>query len=650
MQVRKIAVSLTLLGILLFSLPGIAVSHAQVAGSNLTIGTIQPLSPTFFECPTCGLIGGAAAELPYMFPWDLGINGAIVPALTHAPQAVAGTNDTQWIINLYPNLKWSDGVAMNSTDLAYSYGIYLSTGPYANLSTIDTYGAIAGTVSSVTIMNSTAVKLQMVSPDPLFPYLAFLYYIYPAHYYAQFKGNNVLGTTSITGGPGDAPYIPQGYTATSYTLTAVRNAYYYNWTDSNDGPSTVTIQFFTSSNARDAALAAGTVDAADVSSTDIPAITSNPGLTIDNVPSTYQMFIYVNSTGQPWNQISFRQALAYLVPKQMIDTELYNGSALIGTPEAFTAGMNATYGTSGVPQYTYNPTAAAQLLQKAGLSKNSQGEWAFQNGTAVSITITAENDDPNFVRAAQFYQTAMQNVGLQVKLNLVPTTTCENDFSTFNYQILMFENGYAPTPYRYDRAPINTADIIKTNSTFANEVHLATTDTNPTTSLKEIALATKMLAQNAVVNPVVVLPGYVAYGAKFTNWDQALAIAPLYNTFATHAVMTVARNVLASVEVAGATSTASTTSTSTASTTSTSTASTSASTASTSTSTASTSTNSASTTSVASTSSSSSSSSSTSYGVSGAIALIVPVIIVGVAAYWTKRRSNTPTITFPAES
>jgi hypothetical protein len=289
-----------------------------------------------------------------------------------------------------------------------------------------------------------------------------------------------------------------------------------------------------------------------------------------------------------------------------------------------------------VPQYTYNPAAAVQLLQKAGLSKNSQGQWAFQNGTAVSITITAENDDPNFVRAAQFYQTAMENVGLQVKLNLVPTTTCENDFSTFNYQILMFENGYAPTPYRYDRAPINTANIIKTNSTFANEVHLATTDTNPTTSLQEIALATKMLAQNAVVNPVLVLPGYVAYGAKFTNWDQALAIAPLYNTFATHAVMTVARNVLASVEVAGATSTATTASTSTASTSTTTTAS--------------TSTSSASTTSVASTSSSSSSSSSTSYGVSGALALIVPVVIVGIAAYWTKRRSNTPTITLPAES
>jgi len=609
-------------------LPILPFAHAQVSGSNLVIGTIQPLSPTLFECPSCGLIGGAAAELPYIFPWDLGINGAIVPALTHAPFAVPGTNDTQWIINLYPNLKWSDGVPINSTDLAYSYGIYLSTGPYANLSTIDTYGAIGGTVTGVSIMNATAVKLQMANPDPLFPYLAFLYYIYPAHYYAQFKGNNVLGTTSITGGPGDSPYVLTGYNPTSYTLSAVRNQYYYNWTDSNLGPSTVTIQFFTSSNALDAALAAGTVDAADISSTDVAALSSNSHITIDDVPSTYQMFTYVNSTAPLFSNISFRQALAYLLPKQTIDTQLYNGSALLGTPEAFTAGMNATYGTSGVPSFAYNPTAAATLLQKAGLTKNSQGQWT-SGGTPVSVTITAENTDPNFVRAAQDYQSALQSAGIGVTLSLVPDTTCENDFSTFNYQILMFQNGYAPTPFRYDRVPINTANIIKTNATFAAQVHLATTDSNYTRSIQEIALATKMLAQNAVVNPVLILPGYVAYDQKFTNWHQELNTAPFYNTFATHASMTVARDVLASVEVAGASTSSSTSSTSAAQ----------------SSTSAQSSTGVQSSTSAQSStgSSTSSSSSSTAFGLSDSLLLIAPLVVVitlvaGLSRYRARRR------------
>jgi peptide/nickel transport system substrate-binding protein len=563
MKTRTVVIAMTFLILLLPLFPFNEASHAQVAGSNLTIGTIQGISSTFFECGSCPLIGGGAAELPYLYAWDLGINGKIVPGIAHVPTAVPGSNDTEWVINLYPSLKWSDGVPINASDLAYSYGIYLSTGQFANYSTIDVYGAVSGTVSSVSIMNSSAVKLTTSSPDPLFPFLTFLYYIYPYHYYKQFTGNNVLGTASILGGPGDTAYIPVGYTAGSHTMVMDRNPYYYQWNDSNVGPATVTLQFFTSAQSLDAALVAGTVDAADVSTTDIPVLHGNPSITVQNVPSTFQMFLYVNSTGYPWNIIGFRHALAYLVPKQQINTELYNGTALLGTPEAFTAGMNQTYGLAGSPLYTYNPAKAVQVLESAGFT-NSSGQWLAPNGTPFTITLTAENDDPNFVRAAQFYQTAMQSIGLKVTLSLVPDTTAENDFSTFNYQILMFRNGYAPTPYRYCRAPINTAEIRLTNSTFANQVILATHDTNPATSLPEIRVAANMLAQNAVVNPVLILPGYVAYDQKFTNWENPLNVAPLYNTFVTHATMTLAREVLAAVQVVGAiTTTTATTSTTT---------------------------------------------------------------------------------------
>ena len=99
-------------------------------------------------------------------------------------------------------MKWSDGVPINSSDLAYSYGIYLTTGPYANLSAVDVWGNVQGTVSNITIVNSTAIMLQTAAPDSLFWYLTWLYQIYPWHYYKQFTGNNILGTTSILRQPG----------------------------------------------------------------------------------------------------------------------------------------------------------------------------------------------------------------------------------------------------------------------------------------------------------------------------------------------------------------------------------------------------------------------------------------------------------------
>ena len=183
----------------------------------------------------------------------------------------------------------------------------------------------------------------------------------------------------------------------SRTMTLVKNQYYYLGVP--PGPDTVTIQFFTTDSALVNSLASGAIDAADISQSDVASLNSTSGITINQVQSTFQMFIYTNSSGYPWNSTQFREALAYLIPKQQIDSLLFGNTTNVGNPLALLPQNNATYWPgNNTPLYEYNPSAAAQLLAAQALTKNSAGNWVEPNGTVVTVNFQVENNDPDDVR------------------------------------------------------------------------------------------------------------------------------------------------------------------------------------------------------------------------------------------------------------
>jgi len=536
----------------------------SVAASSavLVIGNaINPPPPTFYENGVNNLIGSAQTEIPYLDLFGLSLNGTAVPGICGLPTVVPGTNSTQWIVNLRsPDMKWSDGEPITSTDLAYSFGIYMTTGPYANLA-VDPFGAM--TQTSVDIVNSSAIKVTFPAPDPLFPILTFLYSLYPYHYYMQFTGANAVTSATILSGPGDSSYIPSNYTAGSRTMTLVPNSNYPFWNGMQPGLSAVTLQYFSSESALVSALAAGTVDAADITPSDAASLSTVPGLSIQPVISTLQLFTYLNNTVYPWNINTFRQAIMTLLPKQQINDALYNGTAAIGNPLALIPQAKPNFWPGPeTPTYDYNPTQATSLLQASGLIRDSSGHWAMSNGTEIVVDFESDNTDPNEIRAAQMVQTAMQNVGLLVNLRLVDAATASNDWATFNYKLLMFENNYAPTPYRYLRNPLNTARFARSNSTFIGLRVTAANDLDPARSLQELKQAELYFAQSAIIDPILVLPQYVAIDQEFSGWQPALNNVGFYNSLSTAGEQVFQQYVLAQVYSSPSTSTSTMASTS----------------------------------------------------------------------------------------
>ncbi|MHB2036890.1 MAG: ABC transporter substrate-binding protein [Nitrososphaerales archaeon] len=600
-------------------LPAVA---AATPPSSFTVGVLYPPVSTFFQSATEEYIGNTATDIPYLAVDRLSITGNVVPGICTVPQPVSGTNDTQWIVNLIsPNMKWSDGVSINATDLAYSFGIDMTTGQYANTSTVDRWGAVRGTFTSISIMNSTAIKITTSTSDPKFPLLTFLYVVYPYHYYKQFGfGNNVLGTTSILSGPGDSAYVPANYTAGSFTMNLNANPLSPSWNGATPAFKTMTIQFFTQDSAQVSSLAAGTLDSALISPSDVSALQSSSSIGVTQVPSDYQLMTYVHSTGYPWNNTAFRQALMYLVNRSQIDQTLYGGQTATGNPEVLIPQAVPTYlSGSGTPMYNYSVSTATSLLKQAGMTQNSQGKWMLPNGTALTVNVEAPNNDPNYVRASQLVQGTFESAGINVNLLNPAYAQADTDWTSNHFQFLIFPNNYAPSPFRWMRNPFNIPGW--TNATFTATFKQALSDPNSTSSLSEIKQAELIMAQAAVLNSIVILPQYVAYNkAQYTNWQPALSNAPSSSVFWDPVT---AENVVTAISYPGATG-SSTSSTLTTSSTTNSTTGTSSSGV--------ISTTSSSTTSTA-------SNSGTLYLVAGIVVVII--VIAALATFFMRRRPKS---------
>jgi ABC-type transport system substrate-binding protein len=537
-RMQRLLLSFSILAMLVLSTMSasllLPIGHAQTADSqNLVLGVVSPPPVTFATSSSDQFIGTTATEIPYLLLSPLALNGSAVPGIAEPPVLVQGTNGLKWEVNLIsPNLKWSDGVQINSTDLAYSLGVYLRTGPYANMSLVDRKGTVSSSVRSIQILNSTAVEITTKVVKIALPVLVGVYPVYPWHFYRQFTGRNALATTAILSGPGDTAYVPVNYTAGSQMMTLIANPYSPSWNGRSPAIQQLTIQFFATESSLVNALSAGQIDAADIQPTDIPALQANSALQCVQAPSFYQVVLFTATKQYPWNVTTFRQALFYLVNKTQINSVLYNDTGQLGNPVLLTAtAMNTFWPGPETLTYGYNTSKAIQLLGQAGLTY-SQGHWTLPNGQPFTITIETSNNDPNLVRMAGFIASSEESIGLQVNQKIVDLSTTTNDlYSTQNFQELLFSESFAPTPFRYFANPSNWPQW--KNSTFRSDVAQAESSTDLNAAVGLIKQAGLVLDQAAVSDSILLQPTYVAGNYKsFEGWQNSAPQALNYNVYA----------------------------------------------------------------------------------------------------------------------
>jgi ABC-type transport system substrate-binding protein len=623
-------------------------ASAQTSGGYLTLGYVGSPQATLGAVFNGGeLLGPLSTQIPYPSYTIIGTDGVVHPSV--ATFAAVPNNNSEWVFNVIPGLKWSDGVPVNASDLAYSLGIFLKTGPWAGLAQVAYQGGLSD-IDTITILNSSAVQFNLFKPSLEFPAAVFVYPVYPYHYFKQYDtGPNSIANTTIWGGPGFSSYVPVANYTGGSTVELVPNYYNPSWNGTKAAPalSRIYMQYFTTTSALLNALAAGTVSTAEVGYADAQSIQTYSFLKQVSVPSSGLLALNLRTVSYPYNSTDFRRGLFDLINKTAINSLIWNNTATIENAAVMIP--FSTYWTQGLNlnPYSYNTSLAAQEFEAAGLHLNAQGHWALPNGTAFSITLVGTSASASYVRATQLVDQWWTAAGIQVTLSIVPDSVMINDLygttGAGNFEAVLSDNGFAPTPWRYlyNSANFPNGDLglwPTTNSTFSNELTEGESAANLTAGAAYVKQALVTLANAAVIDGITTIPTFVVYNTQtYTYNPQTLVNNGLYN-WATLPNWDGVNGVLTTVVPvqAGAT----TTSTSVADTTSTS------STTSTSPTTSTTSISPTSSTTTT-TTTSSTSSSSTSLAPSALLAIGVAAAVATVALAAGRRKSDRSTSNRP---
>jgi len=321
--------------------------------------------------------------------------GDVKPFLTTGWQNTAP--DT-WQFKLRPNLKFSNGEALNAEAVVAAYE-WMTTSEGKATSQGQQYGQF---VSSIRAVDETTVEIKTPQPNPILPRNLQSFSIVPKKAWAD---QGVAGFTQkpIGSGPYVVEFARDRAIATPFagSWKARKNVDRIEVIELPEGP------------ARAQALVSGQIDLDVALSRDAIDQANASGMKTFTRPATRTLGITLVSvrkkvaggpsetTEGPFKDVRVRQAVNYAVDKDTIVKNIFRGA---GRP-ASQAATSKTYGyNEAVKPYAHDPDRAKRLLTEAG----------FANG--FDLEIRAITTDATI---ALVYQSAVQDlnkVGIRTKL------------------------------------------------------------------------------------------------------------------------------------------------------------------------------------------------------------------------------------------
>jgi peptide/nickel transport system substrate-binding protein len=339
-------------------------------------------------------------------------NGDWAPYL--AASVVPNAAYTSWTVTLRPNVVFHDGTPCN--------GAALLTNFQAQAKSLLTGIVLGPTLVSITQVGPLAVTITFKSPWVPFPYyLAGGIGGQIAYIAAPSMLANPNGTTHPVG---TGPFVFKEWIPNDH-FTATANPNY--WRKGMPYLDSITFKPIPDESARAEALKSGTID---LMITDTPQIITqfrgNKSYSyIDD--STHvagepdMNCVQLNCLAKPFNDANVRLAAAMAINRQqyakVIDEGVLpvsNGLFVPGSPY---------YSTTQYPKY--NPSQASKLVKAA--EKTNGGPISFAYGSTNS---------PAAIRSAEYLEQAWQQVGFQVKTNIVQQNDTINNALAGTYQAL----------------------------------------------------------------------------------------------------------------------------------------------------------------------------------------------------------------------
>lgn len=323
---------------------------------------VQAVNPLF--------ISGAADSWITELVWDrlmfVGPNGLPQP---RAAQSVKWLSKTRVRVILRPGMKWSDGRPVTSKDVVFSFQV-------PNSGEAPMYKPFVSKIAGVRATNARTVVFTLTEPFAAFEMTSLAKInLIPEHVWApvikdlQTKEANAESYQEKRP-VGSGPYRFASAKLSEEIVLAANRAHY--WAPKASG---WILRIIPNAESALQQLKTGEINFLSEWEGDptvlAAAAKSNRKIAWVATTEAGMRFFALNNRLAPFNDVAFRRAIAYVVPKQAIIRNIFKGFAVPAT--SFVSRALPFWYNPRVPTYQYSVAKARSVLRAAGYSWDGQG-------------------------------------------------------------------------------------------------------------------------------------------------------------------------------------------------------------------------------------------------------------------------------------
>jgi peptide/nickel transport system substrate-binding protein len=385
-----------------------------------------------FPSPFTYLRGPGYARMVLIFDtliWK-DASGENIPWL--AEEWSSSPDGTVWTFKIREGVRWHDGQTMTVDDVVFTFE-YFSENPH-----FIPVGQFVPTEKVVKVDERT-VELHLANPSaPFLRNTAGSIPIIPKHIWKGIDDPKTFLDDRALTGTGPFRLLEYNKAEGSYLYEA--NEDYWL------GPPYVKRLEMIPVGDELLALKTGVIDAAGIEGVSSPTMEElyssfiqDERFDVISAPGEWNLVLYFNmERGAPFNDKTFRQAVAHALDLQFIVDQVLFGNAMPGLPG--TLAPSNPWVNPAVQPYPYDPDKAREMLEEAGnVDRNGDGIRETPDGQSMKYELVYANwYSPRF---AELIKRWLEDVGIEINLTLVDRATSDEITSGAKYDMALVGYG-----------------------------------------------------------------------------------------------------------------------------------------------------------------------------------------------------------------